>query len=197
MLQISQLRFLDWGPLSFSVERGECLGLSGESGSGKSLLLRAMADLDPHEGGVSLDGVAAGDVSGPEWRKRVGMLPAESRWWSDRVRPHFPDGFGGEVFRELGFEGEGVLDWEVRRLSVGERQRLALARLLSREPEALLLDEPTANLDAKSGGLVEAVVAAYRESRDAPVVWVAHDEGQLGRVAGRRSRLVEKKLEAA
>ena len=197
MLQVSDLAFLDWGPLSFSVDAGECLGLSGASGSGKSLLLRAIADIDPHRGRVSLDGVASTDVEGPEWRHRVGMLPAESRWWFDTVRPHFPDKTDRELFAKLGFADAEVLDWPVRRLSVGERQRLALARLLAHSPRALLLDEPTANLDAESVRLAEDLIGDYRTTHLAPVLWVAHDAGQLARVARRRLRMLDKELREA
>ena len=57
-LQISELRFLDWEPVTLSVAPGEIVGISGESGSGKSLLLRAVADLDVHVGEVQLDEVS-------------------------------------------------------------------------------------------------------------------------------------------
>ncbi len=197
MLQVEKLCFLDWGPLSFSVDSGECLGLSGESGSGKSLLLRAIADLDEHGGEVLLDGKNCVDQPGAAWRGRVAMLAAESRWWFDSVRPHFPGGADESVFSALGFAGSEVMDWEVRRLSAGEKQRLALARLLVREPRVLLLDEPTANLDSRSTGLVEEVVAIYRDKQKVPVVWVGHNEEQLRRVANDVLRMQGKQLEEA
>ncbi len=193
-LRVSALRFLDWEPASFVVGSGECVGLAGESGSGKSLLLRAIVDLDSHQGEVSLGGEARSGMSAPEWRRRVGMLPAESRWWFDEVRPHFPAGVDEGLLEKLGLPGAEVLGWEVRRLSAGERQRLALARLLARRPEALLLDEPTANLDGRSAERVEEVVARYREQRSAPVLWVGHSAGQLRRVADRRMRMADRKL---
>jgi putative ABC transport system ATP-binding protein len=197
VLQVEKLCFLDWGPLSFSVDSGECLGLSGESGSGKSLLLRAIADLDEQGGEVLLDGENCVDQPGAVWRGRVAMLAAESRWWFDSVRPHFPDGADESVLSALGFSGGEVMDWEVARLSAGEKQRLALARLLVREPRVLLLDEPTANLDSRSIGFVEEVVAIYREKQKVPVVWVGHNEEQLRRVANDVLRMQGKQLEEA
>ena len=197
MLQVEKLCFLDWGPLSFSVDSGECLGLSGESGSGKSLLLRAIADLDEHGGEVFLGGKNCVDQPGSVWRGRVAMLAAESRWWFDSVRPHFPVGADESVFSALGFSGGGVMDWEVARLSAGEKQRLALARLLVRGPRVLLLDEPTANLDSRSSGFVEEAVASYREKQKVPVIWVGHNEEQLRRVANDVLRMQGKQLEEA
>jgi ABC-type iron transport system FetAB ATPase subunit len=155
--------------------------VSGPSGAGKTLLLRALADLDPHEGEVRLDGVATRRIPPPVWRRRVGLLAAESAWWGERVRDHF-QGDPTAGLERLGLP-TAALDWEVRRLSTGERQRLALLRLLENRPEVLLLDEPTANLDDAGRACVEALIRDYREAGGAAVVWVAHDAGQLARVA--------------
>ncbi|GAB6043740.1 ABC transporter ATP-binding protein [Endothiovibrio diazotrophicus] len=174
-------------PLELTVAAGECIALRGPSGSGKSRLLRAIADLDPAEGSVSLNGEVREGMPAPHWRRRVGLLGAESQWWHDRVGEHFPR-VDAERLHRLGFDGE-VLEWEVSRLSSGEKQRLALARLLANEPEALLLDEPTANLDHDNGARVEALIADYRREREAAVIWVGHDPAQLDRVAERRFRI--------
>jgi ABC-type iron transport system FetAB ATPase subunit len=146
-------------------------------------LLRAIADLDPHQGEARLDGVPAHAIAAPIWRRRVGLLPAESRWWTERVGDHFghppPDWLAG-----LGLPAE-VFDWTVSRLSSGERQRLALARLLENRPEVLLLDEPTANLDPENTERVQALLRGYQRSRGAALLWVSHDRGQLERMTGR------------
>ena len=68
----------------------------------------------------------------------------------------------------------GFGDADPARLSTGERARLALLRLLARSPEVLLLDEPTANLDAGSRGLVIRRIERFRKDRRAAVVWVSH-----------------------
>ena len=181
------------GPaLDLSVACAECVSLSGPSGAGKTLLLRALVDLDPHVGRVALNGVACADMRPAQWRRRVGMLPADSPWWFERVGQHFvapireqsEDTGPDDYLAALGFE-PGVLDWSVARLSSGERQRLALARLLSLGPQALLLDEPSANLDPDNGARVEQVIATYRRRHQAPVLWVSHDPAQRLRVARR------------
>ncbi|MDH3561118.1 MAG: ATP-binding cassette domain-containing protein, partial [Gammaproteobacteria bacterium] len=71
LLQIKNLRRLMIGPVSLAVDAGECLGISGSSGTGKSLLLRAVADLDPHDGEVVLEGVRCNDITPVQWRTRV------------------------------------------------------------------------------------------------------------------------------
>lgn len=165
--------------IDLQIEPGRCVGLTGPSGSGKSLFLRALADLDPHEGRVRLDGVEAGQMPAHQWRRLVGLLPAESAWWHDSVGPHLGEA-PAEWLNALGFDA-AVLDWQISRLSSGERQRLALLRLLVLRPKVLLLDEPTANLDHANIERVEALLAEVRRSRPLMVVWVSHDLEQLRR----------------
>jgi ABC-type iron transport system FetAB ATPase subunit len=191
-LKIESLRFKGRGPYDFAVEPGECVCLSGPSGAGKTLLLRSIADLDPHEGRAFLDEVDSSTLDAPVWRRTVGLLPAESQWWSDTVRPHFST-VDPERLEALGFGGE-VMDWEVSRLSTGERQRLALLRLLVNRPRALLLDEPTAALDASNVDQVEALLEDYRNETKAPVLWVSHDPAQAARVSERRFEISEGQL---
>jgi ABC-type iron transport system FetAB ATPase subunit len=187
LLQIKDLRRLMIGPVSFSLDAGECLCLSGPSGTGKSLLLRAIADLDPHEGSVWLDGTASDAIAPALWRCRVGLLPPESSWWLPRAIDHFHDGQPLPL-DSLGLE-PGLLGEPVARLSSGERQRLALLRLLANTPRVLLLDEPTANLDPASTRRVEAVIGDFRKTHQAAVIWVSHDPAQIARVANRHLRV--------
>lgn len=161
------------------LSAGQTIGLSGPSGSGKTLLLRALADLDPHEGRMWLDGVAAEAIPACKWRLQVGLLPSESAWWHDTVGPHFDEVHAPWV-KALGFDAE-VLAWQISRLSSGERQRLGLLRLLMHKPKVLLLDEPTANLDADSIERVEKLVGEYRQTYQPVIIWVSHDLHQLGR----------------
>ena len=167
------------GPLSLAVAAGDCLGITGPSGTGKSLLLRALADMEPAEGNIFWKETERRTVSGPEWRKRIGLMPAESQWWFETVGEHF----GEETdFSLVGFEKD-VKNWEIHRLSSGEKQRLALLRLLGRSPDVLLLDEPTANLDPANTLRIEALIMKIRKKRNLPVIWVSHSEDQLYRMA--------------
>src|SRR5208282_3582871 len=89
MLQVENLSVPGLAPMSFSLQTGECVAVRGASGAGKTLLLRAIADLDPNSGGVRLDGVDRSVMRAPLWRRRVGYLPAEPGWWTDRIGEHF------------------------------------------------------------------------------------------------------------
>lgn len=142
---------------------GRPVALVGASGSGKSSLLRAIVDLDQNEGDVQLDGDRRADLSAPEWRRRVTYIPAEPGWWGERVGDHLhgPAGDGSDDSRDMR-QALGLshikADQPIEQLSTGERQRLALALGLARNPTALLLDEPTAALDDDNRAQVETIL---------------------------------------
>lgn len=184
MLLLEDVRIHHVGPVSLYVGAGECAGISGPSGTGKSILFRAVSDMEPFTGSIHLEGADIRETPAPLWRKQVGLLPAESSWWHDLVAPHFPATFS-PGYAALGFPPE-VAKWEIHRLSSGEKQRLSLLRLLANTPRVLLLDEPTANLDAENTWLVESIIQEYRIRHQAAVIWVSHDTQQLERVADHR-----------
>lgn len=180
--------------VSLAIEPGEIGCLSGASGSGKSRLLRAVADLEPHAGEVWLGERAQSGTPGHAWRRQVMLVPAESHWWAERVGEHFTQEPEAAELEALGLAPD-ALSWQVGRLSTGEKQRLGLLRAVSREPCALLLDEPTANLDDATSQRVEGWLTARIRSQGWPTLWVAHDRGQIARVASRHWRIAGGRLE--
>jgi ABC-type multidrug transport system ATPase subunit len=197
-LSIANLVFGSNGPYTLECRASECLGVSGSSGIGKTLFLRAIADLDPHGGVVTLDGRSVDDYWAPEWRRLVALVPAESRWWYQNVRAHLPvDGEPAEANELLGSLGFGpdVLDWEVGRLSTGEKQRLSVVRVLLRKPSVLLLDEIGSGLDHDNAILLERAVMHYQSQYGCPILWVSHDRRQLSRICNRLVVMKKDKLE--
>ena len=174
---------------SFDLADGECLAVCGKSGSGKTLLLRAIADLDPNTGTVTLDEQPREAMLAPLWRRRVTYLATEPGWWADRLGDHFSDWETVREFLDPLDLPEDCRGARIATLSTGERQRLALIRTLLLEPRVLLLDEPTSGLDAASTAAVERLVLA-RLGAGAGILWVTHDESQARRVA-RAGLLVE------
>ena len=192
MLKLEDLKIPDVEAVNLTIGPGECIGLCGDSGSGKTRLLRAIADMDEHGGQVYADEIAQSDVSGHEWRRRVSLLPAESLWWFDRVGEHFH--VHETQLRMLGFD-EAVLDWQVGRCSSGEKQRLAVLRLLAHCPRVLLLDEPSANMDSGNAARVESLIRDYLDTHNAMAIWVSHDPTQLERVATVQYRVADGRLQ--
>jgi len=90
MLSIRNLQSAIGGPFDLDIDKGECVTVVGESGVGKSLFMRLIADLDPGEGSVSLDGQARESLPPTQWRRKVVYQAAEPAWWAPGVASHFP-----------------------------------------------------------------------------------------------------------
>ncbi|WP_374316957.1 ATP-binding cassette domain-containing protein [Aquabacterium sp.] len=188
MLTLRRLHRLHLHPIDLDLHDGECVALSGHSGCGKSVLLRALADLDPHEGEALLDGQSCASMPAPQWRKQVTYVPAESGWWDDMVRPHFlPEQDLATLLPRVGLAAAAA-DWPVARLSTGERQRMALLRALRPGVRVLLLDEPTSGLDPDSVLKVEALLQEQL-AQGMSILMVTHSPEQAMRLAHRRFRM--------
>jgi putative ABC transport system ATP-binding protein len=183
MLTVKALKRLHLS-VSLELADGECIALQGPSGVGKSLLLRAIADLDPNEGSVELDGMPRETTPAPLWRKQVTYVAAEPGWWADTVQEHFTAWDRAIELVEWLRLPAGCGTWPVQRLSTGEKQRLGLVRALLLRSRVLLLDEPTSALDAASTESVEAIVAE-RVSAGTSVIWSTHNSAQARRVGSR------------
>ena len=193
-LKISNLK-ASVGPIfSITIKNGELVCLTGNSGSGKSLLLRAIADLDLHQGDVWLNNKLASDTPPPLWRKQVGLLQPTSHWWHDIVASHFEYPLDALPIMTALDIPEEALGWQIYRKSTGEKQRMSIVRLLSCKPDVLLLDEPTANLDPNTVMLVESLILKYKSEHNCPIIWVSHDVTQVQRVADRHFELIGEQI---
>ncbi len=175
--------------VSFAVPRQSSLGIAGESGSGKSTILRALAGLiDDWTGRMQIDGVRLGPRRGRAFFRRVQMVfqdpygSLHPRQTVDRAlaEPLLVHGIGDGETRILQALAEVALPAELRfryphQLSGGQRQRVAIARALMAEPEVLLLDEPTSALDVSVQAEVLNLLTDLQVRRGLTMLMVSHN----------------------
>jgi sulfonate transport system ATP-binding protein len=166
--------------LNLRIERGEFVALLGESGCGKTTLLRALAGLDPIQGG-RIVAPRRPAVVFQEHR----LLPWDSLWRNVSLGLQALNARerAGVALAEVGL-GDRLDDWP-RNLSGGQAQRVALARALVQEPELLLLDEPFAALDALTRIRTHALVRELVAKHQPGVLLVTHDVDEAIALADR------------
>lgn len=197
--------------ISLTLSSGETLAIIGPSGTGKSTLLRLLAFFDrPDRGEIQLDGIDVWARSQPERlraRRQVGMVFQTPnlfetsvrrnveygrhirREWNDRLRAWADRLLHGDMESAVQHALETVhladaADQDASSLSGGEAQRVAFARALACDPDYLLLDEPTSDLDPRNTAVIEeAIEDARRDGRG--IAMATHDMHQAERVADR------------
>ena len=173
------------------VPDGRITAVVGPSGAGKSTFLRAVNRLiEPTAGEIYLDGEPTGGMDLLKLRRRVGMvfqIPAlfgasveEAILYGARLA-----GLDADATRLLEMVGldPSLAAREPETLSVGQQQRVSIARALTLEPEALLMDEPTSALDEAARGRVEDLTRELNARLGLTTVLVSHDLAQVGRIA--------------
>ena len=185
----------------FALRAGERAVLTGPSGSGKSVFLRALALLDPIDGGeVRWHGEPVTRARIVHYRRHIAYLRQRPALLDGSVEDNLRYPYTLAAYRNERFDAarasalfdaagraSDFLARNTAELSGGEAQIVALVRVLQLDPEALLLDEPTASLDPESARAVEALVTGwFEQARTArATVWVSHDPGQASRVGAR------------
>ena len=191
--------------VTLDVARGECLGLVGESGVGKSLTLRAIVGLLPpgarlHSGSVTLGGLPYRRATGPD--RAIGMIFQEPKAALNplmRVGELIAEGLRSRGFRGKAAKAEviglmeevGIADAERRlpswphELSGGQRQRVAIAMALAAAPAVLLCDEPTTALDTIIERRLLDLLDRLRSERELSIVFVTHSLAVIERISHR------------
>jgi len=185
------------------IEQGEILALVGPSGAGKSTLLRLLNFLEPPATGRIrfLDVEFSAQQSMPlGHRRRVTTVFQRPILLNRSVRANVKYGLGlrgvrdvdrriAQALARVGLEH--LARQRARTLSGGEAQRVALARAIVLEPDVLLLDEPTANLDPYNISIIEEIVTELNQSKGTTMVLVTHNVFQAKRLADRVALMLE------
>jgi len=191
---------------SLDIHWGEIFSIVGPSGSGKSTLLRLLDFLEPPTAGqIHFQNHSVNDADSVPLaiRRQVTTVFQKPVLMNTTVYDNVA--YGVKIRGERGVESKvkkalarvGLMDFArapARTLSGGEAQRVALARAMVVEPQVLLLDEPTANLDPYNVGLIEGIVADLNHRKGTTVVLVTHNVFQARRLAQRVALLLEGKI---
>jgi tungstate transport system ATP-binding protein len=197
------------GPPVLSIDRlevlpGEILCLVGPTGSGKSTLLRLLSTMEaPSAGRLQFGNHCVNGQALPlDIQRRVTLVFQRPLLLNNTVRANVEYGLRrrglgqlarvGQILDNLGIGG--LANRSARTLSGGEMQLVALARALVLEPEVILLDEPTANLDPGRIVMVERLINIVRSERPITVVWATHNIFQARRMAERVALLLDGRL---
>ena len=191
--------------VTLAVRRGEIVVLVGPSGSGKSTLLRLLNRLqDPHEGRILLEGRDLRHWDPLHLRRRVALVLQTPYLLEGTVRDNlriaWSDGAPSqtEALMRDALESVGLppdmLDRPAHHLSVGEKQRVGLARTLLTRPEVLLLDEPTSALDPANVSRFLEVLKDLNRRERLTVVVVTHQSEAVRILGGRKLLLEEGRL---
>jgi putative ABC transport system ATP-binding protein len=187
--------------LSYHFESGQIYSLMGPSGAGKTSLLRLINRLDePTSGRVELSGRNTAKLSPCELRQRIGFLFQVPFLFTgsvaDNIRFARPQLSKGELLTlaaRVNLDRD-MLERSAGDLSVGEQQRVALARLMATEPKVVLLDEPTAALDPSRTESIERLIRSLAQERSLTVIMVSHHPQQAVRMGGQALLMVAGKL---
>ncbi|KAL8502138.1 hypothetical protein ACS0TY_021306 [Phlomoides rotata] len=180
--------------INLDIPKGVIVGVIGPSGSGKSTFLRALNRLwEPASASVFLDGVDICTLDVCSLRRRVGLLFQLPVLFEGSVADNVRYGpllkgrklNDNEVYKLLALADldSSFYSKSGGELSVGQAQRVALARTLANEPEVLLLDEPTSALDPISTQNIEDVLVKLKKDREMTVIMVSHSIKQIQRIA--------------
>ncbi|CAD5979684.1 Putative ABC transporter ATP-binding protein YjkB [Planktothrix tepida] len=194
-----------WRGVNLALSPGVCLGLVGATGTGKTLLLRTLAGLDPiDKGEIKLGNRPLNQCYMPQYRSFVIYLHQRPILLEGTVETNLKSVYNLSIHRQKSYNSQRVENWfldlgrspnflqqSAQNLSGGETQLVALIRALQLDPLVLLLDEPTASLDPRTTEQVESLIQRWlTENPERACIWTSHDSKQLHRVTQVQQELV-------
>jgi ABC-type phosphate transport system ATPase subunit len=193
--------------ISAELPSGELTLVMGPSGCGKSTLLRLMNRLEePDSGEIRWDGQPIREISPVALRRKVVLVGQRPAPFPGSVFDNLAYGLRlmrlpaneieervREAFQPIGLP-ENRLKMDADKLSVGQQQRVCLARALALRPQALLLDEPTASLDPESAETILDLIQEWRESRKMTILYVTHRLEDARSLGGKTLSMSEGKV---
>jgi putative ABC transport system ATP-binding protein len=194
--------------VSVSIDSGERIGLVGPSGSGKTTLMRAIAILDPYQdGSLRFEGDLVQRDNVPKYRRQVIYLAQKPAFTNatvaENIQLPFQLGISNSHFDRNRVESwldqlgrpASIMSQSIDSLSGGEQQLVSLIRAIALSPKVLLLDEPTAALDAETTSRFERLITDWQQSDESRAfVWSSHNLEQVDRMTVRRVEMNQGRL---
>ncbi|MBE7385511.1 MAG: ATP-binding cassette domain-containing protein [Leptolyngbya sp. SIO1E4] len=193
-----------WQDISFELFAGDRLAIVGPSGTGKSLLLRVLAGLDPIQAGqILFQGQSLASLEMPQFRSQVIYLHQQPALLEGSVESNLTQVYNLAIHRNSTYDRPKVLEYlsflgrsanflerSVDQLSGGEKQIVACLRALQLSPQVLLLDEPTASLDRTATEQLENLITQWHHTDSSRAcMWTSHDPEQIDRVSTQKLTL--------
>lgn len=195
LTQIERIEFLNYSipfgdsnlGLNLAVDKGEIIGITGESGIGKSSLLKSLMNISPYKGSILINGKILSDFYRPDLWRKIGYISGDTVIYNASLRENILLGEELDdlrlftVLKEVGLNDildKIKLDDCINRemFSTGELKRLSIARLLLKSYQMYLLDEPLASVDEDSHDLLIELILKKAKQDNSLVIWVSHKD---------------------
>ncbi len=182
--------------ISFEVEKGDCISIIGKSGSGKSTMLKIIADLLPiTRGDIFYNGISYNNYDPIKLRKEISYCMQTPQLFGHKVFDNFifPYKIRKEsvdknkifkLIKDFNLEKD-ILDKNINTLSGGEKQKISIIRNLLFTPKIILLDESTSALDDENTTIVENIIKTFN-NQGVTVLWITHDINQSKKIFNKR-----------
>lgn len=179
--------------VTLKIKKGESIGIVGESGSGKSTIIKLLMQFYPYEGSIKFNNLELNEIDHDSLYQNVSMFTQNTYLFNDSIKNNIkiakPDAADQEIIEALKNASaydfvsklengiETIIKEDSTNISLGEKQRLGLARVLLRKPKLLLLDEPTSNIDVFNESIILNTLKSYK--KEMTIIMISHKKSTL------------------